>query len=104
MTFFGRIDCIRPMIAWPIDEGRTRVVIYHLFPEEFFDRPDFDETLKIYHDYQILVLEEDRVMIESMQLAMSSPAYRPGRMSTHEKGVYNFLNGYLDRVLDGATP
>ena len=104
MTFFGRIDCIRPMIAWPIDEGHTRVVIYHLFPEEFFDRPDFDETLKIYYDYQILVLEEDRVMIESMQQAMSSPAYRPGRMSTHEKGVHNFLNGYLDRVIGGTTP
>ncbi|WP_420626826.1 aromatic ring-hydroxylating oxygenase subunit alpha [Candidatus Poriferisodalis sp.] len=104
LTFFGRIDCIRPMIAWPIDEGRTRVVIYHLFPEEFFDRPDFAETLKIYHDFQILVLEEDRIMIESMQQAMSSPAYRPGRMSTLEKGVHNFLNGYLDRVIGGATP
>ncbi len=104
LTFFGRIDCIRPMIAWPIDEGHTRVVIYHLFPEEFFDRPDFDETLKIYHDYQILVLEEDRLMIESMQQAMSSPAYRPGRMSTLEKGIHNYLNGYLDRIVDGATP
>ncbi len=43
-------------------------------------------------------------MIESMQKAMSSPAYRPGRMSTLEKGVHNFLNGYLDRVIVGATP
>ena len=99
LTFFGRIDCIRPMVAWPIDEGNTKVVVYHLFPEEFFERPDIEETLKIYRDFQILVLEEDRSMIESMQLAMSSPAYQPGRMSTLEKGIHNFLNGYFDRIV-----
>jgi len=98
LTFFGRIDCIRPMVAWPLDEARTQVIIYHLFPEEFFERPDFEDTLQIYRDYQILVLEEDRTMIESMQRAMSSPAYEPGRMSTLEKPMHNFLNGYLDRV------
>jgi len=99
LTIFGRIDCVRPMIAWPIGEARTEVIIYHLFPEEFFERPDFEATLKIYHDYQIAVLEEDRVMIESMQRAMSSPAYRPGRMSVLERPLHNFLNGYLDRIL-----
>lgn len=103
LTFFGRIDCIRPMVAWPIDEARTQVIIYHLFPEEFFDRPDFEDMLKIYRDYQVLVLEEDRVMIESMQRAMSSPAYEPGRMSTLEKPMHNFLNGYLDRLYGEET-
>ncbi len=98
MTFFGRIDCIRPMIAWPESESRTRVVVYHLFPEAVFERPDIEEILKVYHDYQILVLEEDRMMIESMQLAMSSPAYRPGRMSTLEKPLHNFLAGYFERM------
>ena len=101
-TFFGRIDCIRPMIAWPIGEARTRFVIYHLFPESFFERPDIEEKLKIYHDYQIEVLEEDRSMIESMQRAMSSPAYQPGRLSTLEIGIHHFLNGYLDRVVAPA--
>jgi Rieske 2Fe-2S family protein len=108
LTFFGRIDCIRPMVAWPIDEAHTRVVIYHLFPESFFERPDMTEKLKIYRDYQIVVLEEDRTMIESMQKAMGSPAYHPGRMSTLEKPIHNFLNGYLDRILgpgrEGAAP
>ncbi len=99
LTMFGRIDCVRPMIAWPIDEARTEVIIYHLFPEAFFERPDFEETLKIYRDYQIFVLEEDRAMIESMQKAMRSPAFRPGRMSVLERPMHNFLNGYLDRIL-----
>ena len=101
LTIFGRIDCIRPMVAWPIDEAHTQVIIYHLFPESFFERPDIEETLKIYHDYQIEVLEEDRSMLVSMQNAMNSPAYRPGRLSVLERPLHNFLNGYLDRIMGG---
>ena len=73
--------------------GRSRTVIYHLFPEVFFDRPGFVDTLAVYRDYQLQVLEEDRSMIESMQLAMASPAYRAGRMSTLEKPLHHYLNG-----------
>ncbi|MCC7272207.1 MAG: aromatic ring-hydroxylating dioxygenase subunit alpha [Alphaproteobacteria bacterium] len=98
LTMFGRIDCVRPMVTWPLSEGRSRTVIYHLFPEEFFARPDFEEKLKIYREYQILVLEEDRTMIESMQQAMGSPTYKPGRMSVLEKPLHHFLNGHLDRL------
>lgn len=97
-TLFGRIDCVRLMVAWPDGPHRSRTVIYHLFPEEFFARPGFAETLKVYRDYQLQVLEEDRSMIESMQLAMASPAYRPGRMSTLEKPLHHYLNGYVERV------
>lgn len=103
LTVFGRIDCVRPMIAWPLAVDRTKVLIYHLFPEEFFARPGFQETLKIYRDYQLTVLEEDRSMIESMQLAMASPAYRPGRMSVLEKPLHHYINGYLDRMLGADT-
>jgi len=99
-TLFGRIDCVRFMVAWPDGPDRSRTVIYHLFPEGFFDRPRFAETLAVYREYQLQVLEEDRSMIESMQRAMASPAYRPGRMSTLEKPLHHYLNGYLDRVLD----
>ncbi len=101
LTIFGRIDCIRPMVSWPIDEAHTQVIIYHLFPESFFDRPDIEETLKIYHDYQLEVLEEDRSMLVSMQAAMNSPAYKPGRLSVLERPLHNFLNGYLDRIIGG---
>ena len=97
-TLFGRIDCVRFMVAWPDGPQRSRTIIYHLFPESFFARPGFRETLKIYHDYQLTILEEDRSMIESMQLAMASPAYRPGRMSTLEKPLHHYMNGYIERV------
>ena len=102
-TLFGRIDCVRFMIAWPDGPNRSRTIIYHLFPEEFFARPGFRDTLKIYHDYQLTILEEDRSMIESMQRAMSSPAYRPGRMSPLEKPLHHYLNGYVDRVFDAGS-
>ena len=52
-TLFGRIDCVRLMIAWPDGPHRSRTIIYHLFPEEFFARPGFTETLKVYRDYQL---------------------------------------------------
>jgi Rieske 2Fe-2S family protein len=101
LSLFGRIDCVRLFAAWPDGPGRSRTTIYHLFPEAFFDRPGFDETLKVYRDYQLQVLEEDRSMLESMQVAMASPAYRPGRLSTLEKPLHHYLNGYVDRLFDG---
>jgi Rieske 2Fe-2S family protein len=102
-TLFGRIDCVRFMVAWPDGPDRSHTIIYHLFPATFFDRPGFSATLKIYRDYQLQVLEEDRSMIESMQRAMASPAYRPGRMSPLEKPLHHYLNGYLDRLHPGAA-
>jgi phenylpropionate dioxygenase-like ring-hydroxylating dioxygenase large terminal subunit len=94
----GRTEELPDPGDWPDGPHRSRTVIYHLFPEAFFDRPGFGETLKVYRDYQLQVLEEDRSMIESMQLAMSSPAYRPGRMSVLEKPLHHYLNGYVDRL------
>jgi phenylpropionate dioxygenase-like ring-hydroxylating dioxygenase large terminal subunit len=95
---FGRIDCIRPMVAWPLGPDKCEVMIYHLFPEEFFARPDFAEKLAIYRDYQVMVLEEDRTMIESMQRAMALPVYQPGPMSVLERALHHFVNGHLDRI------
>jgi Rieske 2Fe-2S family protein len=61
-TLFGRVDCVRFMIAWPDGPNRSRTMIYHLFPEAFFERPGFRDTLRVYHDYQLQILEEDRSM------------------------------------------
>ena len=102
-TMFGRIDCVRMFAVCPDGPARSRTTIYHLFPEEFFTRPGFQEALKVYRDYQLQVLEEDRSMLESMQLAMASPAYRPGRMSTLAKPLHHYLNGYIDRLVDGEA-
>ena len=73
-------------------------MIYQLYPKEFFERADFEETMKIYHDYQILIVEEDRSMMESLQRAMASRGYVPGRMSTLETPIHNYLKGHMDRI------
>ena len=103
-TFFGRIDSVQMVVAWPVAPDRCEADVFRLFPHEFFERPDIDDTLEIYRNYSKQVLEEDRSMMESMQNAMSSPAYVPGRMSTQEKKLHHFLNAYLDRILDGDLP
>lgn len=98
VTLFGRIDCVKIMVGWPIGPDKCEVFIYMLFPESFFADPDFDRKLKVYKDYQAVIYEEDRSMIESMQRAMALPLYEPGRMSVMEKPIHHFLNGYLDRM------
>ena len=86
------------MIVWPDAVDRCTTFIYHLFPEAFFERPDFADKLKIYHDYQLAVLEEDRSMIHSLQQAMGTRGFQPGRMSRLEKPIHNYLQGYFDRL------
>ncbi|MSQ71359.1 MAG: aromatic ring-hydroxylating dioxygenase subunit alpha [Betaproteobacteria bacterium] len=95
---FGRIDCARPFVIWPLSESRCRIVVYHCFPEQVFERPDIKEILKIYADFQLAVLSEDRVMIESLQLAMSTRGFKPGRMSVLESPIHHLLNRHIDRV------
>jgi Rieske 2Fe-2S family protein len=102
LTLFGRIDCVKLMVAWPLGPNRCEVLIYVLFPEEFFSDPEFEEKVKVYKDYQAVIYEEDRSMIESMQRAMALPFYVPGRMSVMEKPIHHFLNGYLDRMFGPA--
>jgi Rieske 2Fe-2S family protein len=97
-AIFGRIDCARPMVAWPNGPDKCEVIIYHLFPEEFHERLDFAAKLEIYKDYQFKVLEEDRSMIEAMQKTMPIGAYRPGRLSIYEKAVHHYINHHLDRI------
>lgn len=99
LTIFGRIDCVRPFVAWPLGPHKCEVLVYHLFPEEFFEKPEFQEKIEIYRQYQLKVLNEDSSMMESMQRAMALDTYRPGRMSTLEKPMHHYLNEYNRRIL-----
>ena len=98
-TLFGRIDCARPFIVWPQGVDKCQIIIYQLFPEKVFERPDIREILKVYENYLLKVLDEDRLMIESLQKAMSTRGFEPGRMSVMEKSIHHFLNGHIERVL-----
>lgn len=95
---FARIDQVRYIVVWPTGVDTCQLVCYHLFPEEFFSVPDFEAKAKIYADYQIAVLEEDRLMIDSLQLAMRSKYFKPGPMVKLETAIHHVLNDYLDRM------
>jgi Rieske 2Fe-2S family protein len=97
-TVFGRIDNQKFFIAWPVTASRCKVILYQLFAPAVFERPDKDEVLKIYGDFQILITEEDRTMIESMQKSLASRAFTPGRMSKLENMIHHTLNGYVERI------
>ena len=99
MSLFIRCDNVNNYITWPLAPDRCQVRCYHLIAPEFFDDPDYDSKIKIYRDYQQAVLEEDRSMLASMQRAMSSRAYVPGRMSNLESGIHHVINNHLNRVV-----
>jgi len=99
LTLFGRIDAARPFVVWPLSESRCRVIIYHCFAEKVFERPDIAEILKVYTDFMLRVVDEDRSMMESLQRAMSCRGFKPGRMSVLERPIHHVLNRHIDRVL-----
>ena len=103
MHVFGRCDVVRPIQIWPNGVDSTRAVIYHLFPNDWSAEPDFAEKCKIYRDYQIEVLEEDRSMLMSMQAAMGAREYSPGPMSHLEGPIHNTINYHVERALRNAA-
>ena len=103
-TLFGRIDSVGPIITWPIAPDRCEVDVYRLYPQEFFEHPDFGKAMQIYQTYAREILEEDRSMMESMQKAMGSHGFTPGRLSTQEKKLHHYLNSYLERIFGADLP
>ena len=96
-TTFARPYGVSQIIVWPLSPGQCRIVQYRTFPEAYFDLPDFEERKPTY-DLMLEILEEDRPMIESLQKVMSSGAFEPGRMSSGEFLVHNYINDYLERM------
>lgn len=95
---FTRIDEVHPTIIWPTSPTTTDILIYQLFPEEFFKAKNFEQKAQLYLDYMIAIVDEDREMIESLQNAMDSTLFEPGWMSYLERGVHNVITHYLDRM------
>ncbi len=95
---FGRVDESHPMVIWPLAPDKTRIIVYHVFPAEHFEQPDFMDKARVYHDFLVTVLEEDREMVNSLQRGMNSKMFEPGRLSRMEVNLHNLLNYYLDRV------
>jgi choline monooxygenase len=98
LQVIARSDNVHPLVMWPVTPTSSRTIVYNLFPKEFAAEPGFKERAQVYHDYLLLVLSEDRDMVASLQKAMASALFVPGRMSFLEKGIHHVLNAYLDRM------
>ena len=103
MSLFIRCDNVNNYTTWPLGPDKCLIRCYHLIAPDFFDDPDYESKIQIYRDYQQSVLEEDRSMLASMQRAMTSRAYVPGRMSKLESGIHHVINNHLDRVVGRTT-
>lgn len=104
LTLLARNDYVRPMVHWPISADKTHSVGYFLFPEEKFKDPEFAEKLKVYVSFLTEVLDEDRGMILSLQRAMASDGFEPGRMSNMEAAIHHVLGYQLERTFDTPAP
>ena len=102
LHLFGRIENMRPAIYWPISENRSKLVFYVLFPEEWFDRPDFADGVKEYNAFYNQVAVEDIPMLEALQRSMRASRFEPGPMSIQEEIILHGINYRLDRTFDTA--
>ena len=101
VTLLARCDYVRPVAHWPVSPTRTHSVAYFLFPREKFAQPDFAEKVQVYVDYLTQVLAEDTGMMLSLQRAMVTRGFEPGRMARLEQAIHYVINYHLDRVFGG---
>lgn len=101
LQVIARSDNLHPLVMWPVSPTTSRTIIYNLFPKEFAEEPGFEYRTRVYHEYLELVLSEDRGMVVSLQNAMATRSYMPGRMSFLEKGIHHVLNDYINKVFGG---
>lgn len=94
----ARSDYLRVWNIWPIEPGRTLMRLFMLFPEQAFEQPDFPEKLDTYTEFMKVAIEEDREMIESLQLGVASWSFEPGPLANLEVGIHHFLNQYSAQV------
>ena len=98
MNFFARHDMLQPWIALPIDVDRTLVTVYTQLPNSHFEEPAFEEKNQLYLSFIRQLASEDVQMLESLQNAVKSRAFRPGPTVNLERAVHHLLNYYLDRI------
>ena len=96
--FFAYCDVIVPFIVWPLSLERTKIIVDFLYPDEFFSQPDFRAKVGSYTKFIEEAVEEDRAMAVSLQRAMSSSQFDPGRMAAMESAVHNVITHYIDRM------
>ena len=93
-----RSDKIRQITLWPLAPDKCRVILYCLFPETYFVDPGFAEKVAIYRDFIHQIPGEDSDIVRSLQHAMTTQSYRPGRLAALERPIHHVINGRMDRL------
>ena len=105
LTTFVRPQTMAQIIIWPVAVDETLIHQYLTVPEHYFEAADdVIERAEPIHKQLDDVLEEDRTMIESLQNVMHTKGFRPGRMSTSEFLVHNYISAYLERMFGDSLP
>jgi phenylpropionate dioxygenase-like ring-hydroxylating dioxygenase large terminal subunit len=94
----ARSDYLRVWNIWPLAPDRTRMVCHMLFPPHAFEQPDLQHKLDVYEEFLRKAIEEDRAMVESLQIGVTSRHFIPGPLSNLESGIHHFLNRYVERM------
>lgn len=103
MGFYPRFDFLYFITEWPLGVERSAAVSYLIFPNQFFEDPEFEAKAKVYADFLRVILEEDLSMIRSLHKGVKSRAFRPGPLSKYEAAIHNIVNWYLGRLAPAET-
>ena len=98
MNFFARTDALYNFVTWPTGPETMEHKVYMLFPEQWFEDPNFEQKRKVYFDFAKLILEEDISVFSSVQRSFKSQSFEPGPMVGLEKPIHHMTTAYLDRL------
>ena len=95
---FTYVDNVEVLTCWPMGIDKCRFFVHILFPPEFFDLPGFAERIDDYRELVIRTIEEDRTMVRSLQNAMGSDLFVPGRLARIEANIHHLINRHVERL------
>lgn len=94
----ARSDYLRIWNIWPLAVNKTHMICYMLFPEAVLEQADLDQKVDVYAEFLKTAIEEDRAMVESLQLGVGSTNFDPGPLANLEAAIHHFLNHYSARM------
>ncbi|MGE0801218.1 MAG: SRPBCC family protein [Lautropia sp.] len=99
MNLTARCDSVRLWVAWPQSVDKTQAISYTLIPPDRFEAPEFRANIQKVNQLLRRIVEEDRSMIQSLQVGVQSRYYEAGPLSRLELPIHHVLNSYLDKML-----
>jgi choline monooxygenase len=88
----------------PIAPDRSILSLGGCFPKEIASRADFAAKAAPYYERWRRVAEEDVGMLETQQIGLTSPFYRPGRLSWRDETVRRIDQWVMDRIPEAQRP